>query len=125
MATVSASAFVVVAVDADDVGVDTARAARPELVTSPPICAQRSCDPPRAGRSSGSHTHRWYYRRCHSPDCHSARLVDECGWSTRVCECGWSYCRTNSCLASPDGPVCAMASAAAARMKISLQRNRK
>lgn len=121
---VSASAFVVVAVDADDAGVDT-HAARLELVTSLPICAQRSCDPPRAGRSNGSHTHRRHHHRRHSPDFRSARPVDGCGWSTRVYVCGWSYCRTNSCLASPDGPACAMASAAAARMKISLQRDRK
>lgn len=123
MATVFASASVAVAVDVGDVG-DTAHAARPGSVTSPPICVQRSCDLPRAGRSSGNHTRRWHRRRRHSRDCHSARPADECGWSTQVYGCGWSYCRTNSCLASPDGPACAIAPVAAVRMNMSLQRDR-
>lgn len=125
MAMVFASASAVVAVGADDADVDTAHAARPGLATSLPICAQRSCGPPRARRSSGSHIRRWHRRRHHSPDYRSAQPAGECGWSTQVCGCGWSYCRMNSCLASPDGPACAIASAAAIRMKISLQRDRK
>lgn len=122
MATVFVSASAVVAVDADDADVDIAHAARPGSATLLPTCAQRSCDPPHAGRSNGSRTRRRRRRRRRSPDSHFARPVGECDWSTRVYGCGWSYCRMNSCLASLNGPACAIASAAAVRMKISLQR---
>lgn len=125
MATVFVFAFAVVAVDADDVGVDIAHAAHPGSAMSPPICVQRFCGLPREERSSGSRTRRWHHRRRHSRDCHFALPADECGWSIQVCGCGWLYCRMNSCLASLDGPACATASAAAARMKMNLQRDRK
>lgn len=124
-ATVSAFASAVAAADADDANVDIAHAARPGSATLPPICERRSCGLLRAGRSSGSRTHQRHRHRRRSPDCRSAQPADECGWSTRVYECGWSYYQTNLCLASPDGPACAVAPVAAVRTKISLQHDRK
>lgn len=115
---VSASASAVVAVDADDADVDTVRAARPGSATSPPIYAQRFCDLPRAGRSSGSRTRQRRRRQRRSPDYRFARPADECGWSTLACECGWSCCQTNSCPVSLGGPACAAVLVAVIEMKI-------
>lgn len=117
---VSASASAVVAVDADDADIDTARAAHPGSVTSLPTYARRSYDPPRAGRSSGSRTRRWRRRQHRSPGYRFARPADGCGWSIPVCECEWSCCRTNSCPASLGGPASAAVSVAVVGIKISL-----
>lgn len=117
---VSASAFAVVAVDADDEDVDTVHAAHPGSATLPPTYAQRFYGPPRAGRSNGSRTRRRRRRQHRSPGCRFARPVDGCDLSTPACECGWSCCRTNSCPVLLGDPACAAVLVAVVGMKMSL-----
>jgi len=56
VATVSASAFAVAAVDADDADAGIVRAVRPGSATLLPIYERQSCDLPRAGRNNESRT---------------------------------------------------------------------
>jgi len=77
VAMVSASASAVVAADAGDADADIVRAARPGSATLLPIYERQSCDLPRARRNNESRTRQWDHHRHRSPDCHSARPVDE------------------------------------------------